>query len=160
MLHRKIEICQGLGLNALGGIDQKQGTLTGADGTADLIGEVHMSRSVNEIELILLSVGSGIGNCDCLTLDGDAPLLLDVHVIEKLGTHGTAGSDEPCLFDETVSKGALAMVDVSDDAEIAFMFYIHQDVVYSLNQEFRSPEGPCFIQVRCCLRGAQSREAP
>ena len=81
--------------------------------TADFIRKVDVPRRVDEVELIIVAV-DGMVHSDRGGFDGDAALALEVHVIEKLFTtiairHGA------CRLQQTISKGALAMVDVCDD---------------------------------------------
>ena len=53
-----------------------------------------------------------------LGLDGDAALALDVHRVEVLGAHESRVDGAGDLQDPVRQRG-LAVVDVSDDAEVA-----------------------------------------
>ena len=55
---------------------------------------------------------------DTLELDRDAPLSFDIHRIEILGPH-LSGIDSAAQFEQAVRQGGLAMIDVSNDAEVA-----------------------------------------
>lgn len=125
VVHSQIEIGNRLGLNALRRIHNQQRPLAGCDGAGNLVGKVHMTRSVDQIEDILLSL-VGVLHLDGVALDGDSLLLLKIHVIEDLGRHVPAGE---CLgqFDKPVSQGTLTMVYVGDDTEIPYM--LHKYVV-------------------------------
>ena len=74
-----IHVGQGLGLNPLGGIDQKQDPFTGGQGPGDFIGKIHMSRGVDQVEVKFFPFFIGIGQGDGIALDGDAPFPFDVH---------------------------------------------------------------------------------
>jgi len=50
MLHGHIQIGQGLGLDSLGCIDEKQRTFTGADSPRYLIGKIDVTRGVDQIQ--------------------------------------------------------------------------------------------------------------
>ena len=50
MVDGHVEIRDGLCLNTLCGINNQQGTFTCCNGARHLVGEVHMSWSVNEVQ--------------------------------------------------------------------------------------------------------------
>ncbi|GJL84287.1 MAG: hypothetical protein DHS20C02_00620 [Micavibrio sp.] len=62
-----------------------------------------------------------VGEADGLGLDGDAALLLELHVVEDLFGH--LACFEPATgLDEAVGQRRLAVVDMGDNREIADMF--------------------------------------
>ena len=87
MVQGQVGIGQGLGLYALGGIHHQHRTLTGGQGAGDLIIEVHMARGVDEVQGIGLAVFRFIIKVDGSGFDGDAPLALQVHVVQELVLH-------------------------------------------------------------------------
>ncbi len=122
MLDGHIEVGYGLRLYTLGGVDEKQRTFAGGYGAADLVGEVHVARGVDEVEnvgLALILVFHLYG----VALDGDAALALKVHVVEHLvfGDGYRLG-----VFQQTVGEGGLAVIDVGDDAEVAGVLHSHR----------------------------------
>ena len=124
MFQGHIGVGQGLGLHALGGVHHQDGAFTGGQAAADFIGKVNVARGVDEVQLIDLPVLGGIVHGDGAGLDGDAPLPLDVHVVQNLIGHG------PLIhalgqFQDAVGEGGFAVVDVGDDAEIADIFVCH-----------------------------------
>ena len=118
VLHGHVEVGQRLGLHALGCVYQKQGTFAGADCARDLVGEVHVARSVYQIEFVQFTVLCSVRYRDGLAFDGDSALALDVHVVQDLRLLGAAGRHEAGLFDEAVGKRGLAVVNVGDYAEV------------------------------------------
>ena len=118
VLKREVEVGERLGFDALGGIDQEDRALTCRKAARDLVGEVDVSGSVDEVEDVVAAVLGAIGQAHRLGLDGDAALALDVHAVEVLGTH-LAGIDHAGELQHPVGKGRLAVVDMGDDAEIA-----------------------------------------
>lgn len=121
----QIGVGQSLRLNSLGGIHNQDGALTGGKGTGNLIIKVHVSRSIDEIENIILPVLSMITQSNGASLDGNAPLPLDIHIVQQLIFHipqrnGTG------FFQNTVGQGGFSMIDMSDDTEVAdiFCFYM------------------------------------
>ena len=52
VLHGQIEVGHGLGLHPLGGVHQQQHPLAGGQGPGDLVGEIHVARGVDEVELV------------------------------------------------------------------------------------------------------------
>ena len=79
LLHRQVHVGQRLRLDALGGVHHQNGALAGSQAAAHLVGEVHVPRGVDEVELVLLAVLGLVGHLHRLQLDGDAALALQVH---------------------------------------------------------------------------------
>ena len=117
-----VEVGQGLGLDALGGVDQEDRALAGGQGAVDLVGEVDVPGGVDHVEGVgardAVVALEGPGHAHGLGLDGDAALALDVHAVQVLGTHVT-GLDDAGGLEHAVGQGGLAVVDVRDDAEVA-----------------------------------------
>ena len=118
VLHGQIEVGHGLGLHALGGVHQQQHPLAGGQGPGDLVGEIHVARGVDEVELVFDAVVGGVGQADGVALDGDAPLPFDVHGVQDLVAE-LAVLHHAGPLDEAVRQGGLAVVDMGDDAEVA-----------------------------------------
>lgn len=76
-----------------------------------------MAGRVDHVERVRVAL-DGPRHADGLALDRDAALALDVHAVEVLCTHG-ALVDGARELQHPVGQGGLAVVDVSDDAEIA-----------------------------------------
>lgn len=72
-----------------------------------------MSRSIDEIELDSLPLHT-YGS----ELDRDTSLTLEIHLIEGLRLHLTLLESTSDLH-ETISEGRLAMIDMSNDTEVA-----------------------------------------
>ena len=116
-----VEVADGLSLNALRGVYHQQCALAGSDGARHLVGEVDVARRVNQVERELIAV-EGIVHLDGVALDGDAPLALQVHVVEHLRLHILANNSLGVL-QQAVGQRALAVVDMRHDAEIANIFH-------------------------------------
>ena len=69
-LFRLVEVGYGLGLDALGGIHQEQCPLAGGQAAGDLVGEVHVTGGVDEVELVCV-LSPGVGHAHGPGLDGD-----------------------------------------------------------------------------------------
>jgi hypothetical protein len=90
-----------------------------------------MPGRVDQVELVGLAIGRGVLEGDRIALDRDAPLTLEIHAVEDLVTKLSI-IDRPAGLDQAVCKRRFPMVDMGDDAEIAYVFH-----------EFESsPEGP------------------
>ena len=126
VLHRQIGVGQGLGLDALGGVHHQDGPLAGRQGAGDLIVEVHMAGGVDEVELVGVPVLGLIVEPHRPGLDGDAPLLLQVHVVQELGLHLPLG-DRPTQLNEPVRQRRLAVVDVGNDGKISDFGLVRHD---------------------------------
>ena len=77
-----------------------------------------MARRVHQVQFIGLAVFRDIVEAHRLRLDGDAALLLDIHVVEHLRAHLAIGQ-APGALDQAVGQGRLAMVDMGDDRKVA-----------------------------------------
>jgi hypothetical protein len=84
VLQGSVQVGNRLGLHALRGIDQEEHALTGGEGPGNLVGEVHMARCIDQVELEGLSLVVRIRQAHRLALDRDAPFPLDVHRVEDL----------------------------------------------------------------------------
>ena len=121
VVYRKIEIGDSLCLNTLGGIHDQKSAFTGCNRTGHLIGEVNVPRSIDEIEDVLLAI-LVVLHLDRMALDGDPLFLLQVHIVQDLCLHVPAGQSLG-QFEQPVGKSTLAMIYVSDYAEISDVFH-------------------------------------
>ena len=78
-----------------------------------------MARSVDEVKRVALPRHANV-----LSLDRDTALALQVHRVEVLGPHVTRLHGAGHLKN-AVGQGGLAVVDVSNDREIADVCEIH-----------------------------------
>ena len=79
-----------------------------------------MAGGVDEIELVGHAVARGVVQGHALGLDGDAPLALYIHGIQDLLVH-LAVRETAALLDEAIGERRLAVVDMRDDAEVAYV---------------------------------------
>ena len=114
----RINVGQRLGFHALAGVDDQDRAFAGGQRARDFIGEVDVAGGVHQIEDIGLAVVGLVVQTHGLGLDGDPAFLLDVHVVQDLGGHLTRG-EAAGLLDQAVGQGALAVVDVGHDGEVA-----------------------------------------
>ena len=114
----EVEIRQRLRLDALGRVDEQHRSFACGKGTRHLIGEIHVTWGVDQIQDVGVAVGCLIRQAHRLGLDRDAPLTLDVHPVEVLGTHLSL-LDHAGGLQHAVGQRGLAVVDVRDDAEVA-----------------------------------------
>ena len=56
LLHRQVDVGHGLGLDALGGVDDQQRPFARAQAARDFIGEIHVARRVDQVQLVGLPV--------------------------------------------------------------------------------------------------------
>src|SRR5690606_11570654 len=117
-VHRQIQVRQRLGLDALRGVHQQDRALTCGERTRDLVGDVDVPRGVDQVQYVVLVVDPP-RQPNVLRLDGDAALALAVHPVEVLRPH-EALLDDTGELQHPDGQGRLAMVDVRDDAEVAY----------------------------------------
>ncbi len=115
-VERQVQVGQRLRLDALGGVDEQHGALTGGQAAGNLVAEVHVAGGVDEVEHVL-GAAAGPGEPDRLALDRDAALALDVHPVQVLGPH-LAAFHHPGELQHPVGQRRLSVIDVRDDAEV------------------------------------------
>ena len=139
MLHGQVGVGQGLGLHPLGGVHHQHRPLAGRQGTAHLVVEVHVARGVDEVEAVGLPVGGLVVHPDGPGLDGDAPLPLQVHIVQQLGGH------LPLLhraadFNHPVGQGGLAVINMGDNGKVSdFRLFCHSETLRTKWGPRRSP---------------------
>ncbi len=114
---RRVAVGDRLRLDPLRSIDHEQRALACRQRAADLVAEVHMARRVDQIEVVLLSVGSDVLERGGLRLDRDPALALEIHRVQHLRLHLAIGQTAAPL-DQAIRKRRLAVVDVRDDGKI------------------------------------------
>ena len=112
-----VGVGEGLGLDALGGVDKEYGALAGGEGAGDLVAEVHVAGGVDEVEGIL-DPSDLVAHVDRVGLDGDAAFAFQVHGVKDLLAH-LAPAEGGGELQHPVGQGGFAVVDVGDDAEVA-----------------------------------------
>ncbi len=87
MIQGHIHIRQGLGLDPLGSIHYQHGSIAGSQRPGYLIVKIHMAWGVNQVKNILLAAFGRIHGAHRLSLDGNAPLPLNIHIVQYLILH-------------------------------------------------------------------------
>ena len=111
-----------LRFDPLGGVYQKQHALAGCQCPGNFLGEVHVTRGIDEVEGEFLASLVGIRQGDGLTFNGDPPFPFEIHIVENLVAEVAIG-DKPSALDQTIRQGGLAVIDVGDDAEISDLYH-------------------------------------
>jgi hypothetical protein len=124
VLDREIGVGQRLRLDTLRRVHEQQGPFAGGERTRDFVREIHVTRGVDQIQDVRVLVVCLVRQPDGVRLDRDAPLTLEVHRIEHLRFH-LAGLERPRDFEEAVRECGFAVVNVSDDREVADEALIH-----------------------------------
>ena len=99
-----------------------------------------MPGRVDQVELVDLAIGGGVFEGDRIALDRDAPLTLDIHTVEDLVTELSI-LNRAAGLDQAVGERRLPMVDMGDDAEIAYVFH-----EFEFSPGGAPGEKPLFIQ--------------
>ncbi len=113
VLHRQVEIGQGLCLHPLRGVDQQDRALAGGQRPRHLVREIDVPRGVDHVKHVLVP-----RHAYGLALDRDAALALDIHPVQVLIAHPPRIHHAGQL-QHPVGQGRLPVVDVGDDAEVA-----------------------------------------
>ena len=78
-----------------------------------------MAGSIDEVQLVFVSVGCGEEHTHGMGLDGDPAFLFQVHGVQKLGVDEVALFDRVGDLEHAVGKRRFPVVDMRDDGEIA-----------------------------------------
>ena len=97
-------------------------TLARLQRARDLVREVHVTRRVDEVQLVAPPV-----HADGLGLDRDAALALELHRVEELLAH-LALAHGASQLEHAIGERRLAMVDVRDDREVANAVLLHRSL--------------------------------
>ena len=87
LLDGRVAVGDALRLDALRRVDHQQRAFAGRQRARDFVGEVHVPRRVDEVQLVALAVARVVAQRHALRLDGDAALALEVHGVEHLRLH-------------------------------------------------------------------------
>ncbi len=120
VLDREVGIRKRLRLDPLRRVDHEQRSFAGLQRARDLVGEVDVAGSVDQVQLMPLP-----GHAHCLCLDRDPALALEVHRVEDLCPH-VALRDGVGQLEDAVGERRLAVVDVRDDRKVADVPLIHR----------------------------------
>jgi hypothetical protein len=124
LLHRQMNVGDGLGLDSLGGVHNQDCAFAGAQASRYLVGKVHVAWGVDQVEFVLLPILGRVIHRDRMGLDRDASLLFEIHRIQHLVMHVPLGNGA-CALQQPVGKRGLPMVDVGDDRKIPDMSCVH-----------------------------------
>ena len=115
---REVKIGEGLGFNALGGIHDQESAFASIESTADLVVEIDMPGSIDEVKFEIFAILSGVGHANRGGFDSDALLALEIHSIEHLLGHIPI-RDGTRELEHTICQGRFAMIHMGDNAKIA-----------------------------------------
>jgi len=131
-----------LGLYSADSAEGGDSAIQHAKRTLHLDGEVHMPRSVNQVNLVLATViVPERGRCSAG--DGDSPLLLLLHPVHGCGTLMNLSHlmGQARVVQDTLRCGGLAGINVRHDADVACIFQLcvsaHCQITSSLNQNLK-----------------------
>ena len=123
-VHRQEQIGQRLRLDSLRRVDNENRALARRERARDFISEVHVTRRVDEVELVLFAVRTRVAHPHGIELDRDPALALQIERVEHLGLHLPPLKRSRCL-DQTVCERGFSMIDMGDDTEIADVLELH-----------------------------------
>ena len=103
MIQRHIYVGKGLSLDSLGSIYNKDRAVTGCKTPGNFIIKVYMSRGIDQVKNIFISILGLVYNTDSLGFDGDSTFSLQFHIIQNLGLHFSL-REKSCHLDDTVRK--------------------------------------------------------
>jgi hypothetical protein len=98
VLEGGVAVGEGLGLDALGGVDEQDGALAGGQAARDLVAEVDVAGRVDQVEDVVLPAQAHV-----LRLDRDPALALELHGVEVLRPH-LACADGVAELENAVSE--------------------------------------------------------
>ena len=118
VVNSQIDVGQGLRFYALGGVNDQDRTFAGGQRARNFIGKIHVSRRINQVELVGFAVFGSIVEPHGLGFDGDSPLAFNIHGIENLLLH-FAALQSAAVFNHAVSQGRFSVVNMGNDGKVA-----------------------------------------
>ena len=119
-IERVIDVGERLRFHALARVHHEQRALAGGERAVHFVGEVDMAGRVDQVEDIVAAILRAVFQTHGLRLDGNAALALDIHRIEHLFLH-LARFEPAGELNQPVGKRGLAVVDMRDNGEIAYI---------------------------------------
>ncbi|OQA43229.1 MAG: hypothetical protein BWY52_01948 [Chloroflexi bacterium ADurb.Bin325] len=150
VLHRQIEVRQGLRLDPLRGVHDQHRALACVQGPADLVGEVHVAGRVDQVELVGAPVVRGVVHPHRGCLDRHTLLAFQIHAVQHLADHLALGDGAGDL-QQAVGQGGFSVVNMRDDAEIADILLIHRPLL---------SEDPCLARLYPMPGDSVNKNAP
>jgi len=115
---REVNVGHRLRLDALGRVDDEERAFAGGETARNFVSEVHVTRRIEQVEVVFLAVFRGVTHRDWVRLDRNPALAFQIHRIEQLILL-VAVVDRTGALEQAIRQRGLAMIDVRDDAEIA-----------------------------------------
>ena len=128
MIQRQIHVRQRLRLDSLGRIHHQHRSITGGKRPAHLIIKIHVAWRIDQVEDVLLPILCPVYGSYRLGLDGDSSLPLQIHVVQHLFLHLSAGEQARFLNDPVRQRG-FAVVNMGDDTKISDFALIYGHVL-------------------------------
>ena len=125
LLRRQMHVGDRLRLDALRRVHDQQRAFAGRQAARHFVGEIHVARRVDQVQLVRLAVLRLVGHRHRMRLDGDAALAFEVHRIEHLLAH-LAFCQRARRLQQPVRQRRLAVINVGDDAEIPYVTQVHE----------------------------------
>ena len=111
----------GLGHGAFGGVHQQDDAVDHLEDPLHLAAKIGVARRVHDVDLHVLVVDGGV-----LGQNGDAALTLDVTAVHDTLSHSLIVAESAALAQQGVHQRGLAVVNVSDDSDIAQIVTNHK----------------------------------
>jgi hypothetical protein len=121
---RKKSIGYGLRFHALAGVYDQQRALAGGKRSRHFVGKIDVPGRVDQVQAIGVSVFRLVMQPNAFRFNRDAALALQIHGVEELLVHFALRQSASHL-QQAVRQRGFAMVDVRDDAKIAYELWIH-----------------------------------
>ena len=117
VLDREVGVGERLRFDALRGIDEEQRAFARGERARDLVTEIDVAGSVDQVQHIGLAVVGRVVEPNRMRFDRDAALALEIHAVEHLRFH-LARLQRPGELEKAVGQRRLAVIDVRDDREV------------------------------------------
>ena len=119
----------GLGLGTTKGIDDKNDAVDHFHDTLHFPAKVGVSRSVDDVDNVVAPVNGGV-----LGLDGDAFFTLQIHRVHGAFSDSLIFTIGATGFEKLVDEGCFAVVNVSDNGEVAKMGHVVADGILNATE--------------------------
>ena len=164
VIQGKINIRQSLRLHALSRVHNKDRSVARRQTPGHLIVEVYMSRGIDQVEDIFLTIVRLVDSPHCLCLDRDPSLTLQIHIVQDLSLHLPARQQSRHL-DDAVRQSGFPVINMCNDAKISDFFLIYychfsSSNIYALPEYFTIKSSTARLSVRSPVFTLCSISAP
>ena len=126
---RQMHVRDGLRLDSLSCVDNKQGPFAGGQRARHFIGKIDMTRRIEKVQAVGLTGFCPVFHRHRMRFNRNAAFPFQIHRIEQL-ILSFALLDRAGAFQQSIGQSRFAMIDVRDDTKVARSLDSHEESHY------------------------------